>query len=460
MSTPAPNAAAEPPSAAAAVVAVGSPLPSSGIAALPAAATAMDINSTATSPFITSTSAAVSSAAPLLTNDAQCLLNDFFQDETVAAHLRTARHSYLDANRAVKEARSGLARFEAVCHRAAPKLELPKSMRIPWTKNAVLSDPSDAPGLLQDERAALALIEADCTKRAFDVLCLAKRKVISQLETHIIVNTHVGKHTSMFSKYVREYAAKVEARLRPAAAASSAMPSVSSVFPVSVAIARFTDTLRQDTNAIVRRLTNEEMRQDSESAATAALDSKAQEQVLAGAHSGTTIKRLAEQVIRKRLQPLSAAVAQLQNSSSRSSDSSTVRSSSSTLHAIASSETGAHDVDARPPVKAFRRTSNHRMTASPEFQLDPVFTASSSLPRRASDGRKRPAPEQLSSDDDAAESSSSSSLYAYGAPLRARSSNRQGGHPHARSLPRQQSSSDPEDPFKRRDSGKRNKHEQ
>ena len=408
----------------------------------------MDITSTAASPVLV---AAASFAAPLLTNDAQCLLNDFFQDETVAAHLKNARHSYLDANRAVKEARSGLARFEAVCHRAAPRLELPKSMRIPWTKNAVLSDPSDAPGLLQDERAALALIEADCTKRAFDVLCLAKRKIISQLETHILVNTHVGKHTSMFSKYVREYATKVEARLRPAAAAPSATPSVSFVFPVSVAIARFTDTLRQDTNAIVRQLTHEEMRQDSESAATAVLDSKAQEQVLAGAHSGTTIKHLAEQVIRQRLQPLSAAVAQLQNSRT----SSTVR-SPATLHAIASSESDPRDVDARPPVKAFRHTSNHRRTASAEFQLDPVFTASSSQPR-ASTGRKRPAPAPSSSDEDAAESSSSSLR---GAPRHARSSNRQGGNPHARSLPRQQSSSLPEGPFRHRDGGKRYKHEQ
>ena len=67
---------------------------------------------------------AASSAAPHMTSDAQRFLNDFFQDNTVAPHSKTARR----ANRAVKDARSGIARFEAVCHRAAPKL--PKSFRI------------------------------------------------------------------------------------------------------------------------------------------------------------------------------------------------------------------------------------------------------------------------------------------------------------------------------------------
>lgn len=397
----------------------------------------MDITTTAASPVVSLATALP--AAPPLTADAQCLLNDFFQDETVASHLKTARHSYLDANRAVKEARLRLARFEAVCHRAAPKIQLPKSMRVPWTKNALLSDPSDAPGLLQDERAALALIEADCTKRAVDVLCLAKRKVISHLETHILVNTHVGKHTSMFSKYVREYAAKVEARLRPAAVASSSASSSGSgpafVFPVSVAIARFTDTLRQDINAIVRQLTNEEMRQDSESAATAALDSEAQEQVLAGAHSGTTIRDLAERVVRNRLRPLSTAVAQLQDSSSRPAK-------------------AAGGPSAFHPIAPGKRNS---MNASEEFELDPVFTASSLLPQTFS-GRKRSAQAPLSSDDDSTESPSSAPSVA---PLRARSSNRQGGNPHARSLPHQQQpSSLHEDQLRRHDGGKRNRHGQ
>ncbi len=258
--------------------------------------------------------AAATSAArpPAHTAQAQSYLTDFCQSTRVQDMLREAKQSFLNADRDLKQARIQRDRFVAKCRRdGSPTVTLPGNLRLNLVKNSRFDSSKDQPAFAKESLDAMLALENATSKAAFDILCAAKAKWIAHLEERSNAAVHIAHHKALFVKVVRDYATRIDKKLSPAVAAASA--SASSIFPVAAAIDFFHQSITATINACVFAQIEADIAADAKKESARAAEFTAQEAVLAGAHNGKTIAKIAVREIEKRIVPLQQSVVDMQN---------------------------------------------------------------------------------------------------------------------------------------------------
>jgi hypothetical protein len=250
------------------------------------------------SPASVAASAAVQAAAT--PPHEATLLAAFRQLPSVQLRYADAVGPLLSAAKALKDATATRERFTARCNRAAPALALPKSIALNLVARARLPSVEGEPAFFAACHAALADIEREATKKVYDALLAAKDKHIAHLKGLANAHTFTITAAASFRAFTAEYAATVDT--------SYGFP----IFPVTAAVQDFERHLSVRTSESLLQAAEHAQAEKQNADAAALADRQAQEEVLAGAHSGQTITALANRAVDAKLLPLQQQLRQLQ----------------------------------------------------------------------------------------------------------------------------------------------------
>ena len=274
----------------------------------PAAAASAAASAAVASPFDTAalslTSLNASSAARL------ALLTRFIAQPQVQQRYAAAESDYLSASTALHQAMEKRDKFKAACNSNPPAIRLPSSMQMHLVKHAKLTPVATDAAFYREQIAALELIESESAAKIYTTLLAAKNKHIAHLQAQANVHAFLQRTLKDYRQFVVAYAADFDNRYGapPAAAASSssaasaasAASSASepaSSFPINDAVNHFDSHLQQRVNELILLTVTDQQTRLANKAQAIVEDSKAQEQVLAGAHSGESIAMIVQQKV-------------------------------------------------------------------------------------------------------------------------------------------------------------------
>lgn len=270
------------------------------------------------------------SAAPSLTSLTSssaarlALLTGFIAQPQVKQRYAAAEDAYLTASAALRQAMEQRDKFTASCTSNPPAIRLPSSMQMQLVKHAKLTPVADDPAFYREQIAALERIESESAAQIYKTLLAAKDKHVAHLQTRANAHSFQQRTLKDYQQFVTSYAADFDSRCGspPAAAAvSSSAPSSASAaasassFPISEAIHHFDSFLQQRMNELIMLAVNEQQTRLAAKAQATVEDNKAQEQVLAGAHTGQSI----EMIVQQKVAPLQKQLQQLQQQQHRAS---------------------------------------------------------------------------------------------------------------------------------------------
>lgn len=253
-------------------------------------------------------------------------LTKFIQRTKVQERYTAAAAAYERACDELQCARAEQAKFIAACNKHAPAVHLPSSLQLKLLKNAKLAPVTTDAAFYSAQIAELTQIEREASERIYQVLLAAKEKHVEHLQSQANAQAFIARSTEEYRLFVTTFAADYNMQFgfasppaaEPTAAASHAAADAhAAAFPTALIVKHFEQTLTSHITSYV--LLSVEHRQTRAAHKLQAMveESKAQEQVIGGAHSGATITSLAQREVAKQLMPLQKQVHQLQHQRSQ-----------------------------------------------------------------------------------------------------------------------------------------------
>lgn len=267
----------------------------------------------------TNTSAASPSTHPL-TNDASsnsnATLQQFLLRPGVKQRYADAIDTFTAARNELHTMEASLAKFTKVCNSHPPSIRLPSSMQLNIVKRAQLPAVTSDPSFHSAASAELQRIESETSSQIYEILLKAKTKHVEHLRSQCNAHSFAFRILESHRQFVTEFASEYDRNFgiqSHAAASSAATTPAHSAFPLDAAVTHFRDYLNEQLVRLVM-LGVEELNADRERRkAAAAAEYAAQEQTLAGAHTGETISLLANRAVDRRLAPIKQQLTQLQH---------------------------------------------------------------------------------------------------------------------------------------------------
>lgn len=245
------------------------------------------------------------------------MLASFLARPAVQQRYAEPRSAFLAALEEHQRADELLTKFKAACASSAPSIRLPTSLALNIVKRCKLSPPAADPHFFATETAALALIEKEASEKIYNVLLEAKSKQVKHLHAAAKPPVFAAHALAAHTAYVRSIAADTNALYVSASQPASAADSAS-VFPIADAIAHFELHLQSVVADVVSLTVDQRRAAQAAKAAALAAESQAQETVLAGAHTGETIRSIAEKVVHRELKAAAKPAAAASSSHSHS----------------------------------------------------------------------------------------------------------------------------------------------
>jgi hypothetical protein len=225
----------------------------------------------------------------------------FFQHEAVQQRLAAACKEFSDCSTALKSARAGRERFVLACNKNGAMKRLPAKLQWGLSKAVALSRDGVQDDFYSDERKQLAAIERDASDKAYDILLAAKDKHIAHLATCSNTRSFVEATEQAFAAELGRIADKFDQQSQ---ADSSALSQTAYSFPRAAVAQYFSEELLRRLQAMQLAAVTADSAEERRLAANLTAEHQAKETVLAGAHTGETLSRLAEQAARKTMAPL------------------------------------------------------------------------------------------------------------------------------------------------------------
>jgi hypothetical protein len=227
-------------------------------------------------------------------SDSSTILQTFLAQPAVEHHLHSAVGRFLSARKLLRDQETSLSKLTAACNSSG----LPKSMRLDIVSRTKLPTVEGLPEFFNDDIAALRKIEKDASAQVAKALITAKQRHVDHLKEAVNLNKFVLDASGEYQTYVLGYARSY----------ASATGSDANDFPTGDAVQTFYGELHQRCMQEVMDGISKEHQRKEEAKLKASADAKAQESVLAGAHTGATITAIANKAVtaalNQRLTPL------------------------------------------------------------------------------------------------------------------------------------------------------------
>lgn len=261
---------------------------SSNAAAANSAPTAAAVAALNTPPIPPNTTTAI------LLDSARTGLATFNASSDVQAFLKNSVQAYIDARAAHSKATTALSRFETTCSRAfgPAGIQLPKSMQLQLVKSARFDNVADDPQFNREAIEQLQCVEQETSKQIYNIMLTAKKKLVAHLHTKANAHAFVNLQTIAFeSAILNDYATNYDENFASADDASS--------FPRQAASQAFTGELLTRVSTCFTAEQEARRQAEKQKEAREANERRAQEQIVAGVHTGDNIRSIAEKAALK-----------------------------------------------------------------------------------------------------------------------------------------------------------------
>ena len=235
-------------------------------------------------------------------------MQQFFDAPAVQQRLTAACNDFSAATAAHQKAIEGRDHFVNSGSKNGGSKQLPAKLDWKLCKSAHFSLDAVSANFYATEKTTLRTIEREATEKAFDALLVAKNKHIAHLQQRCILPQFVKTATQDFLPELRRIADSFNTETQVDVNASS---QTGFAFPTEAVANYFRTELHRRLNAQTLAAVDAKQREAQRLANQQTEEHKAQEQILAGAHSGQTIKLIAEQAVNKHLAPMQRQLDQI-----------------------------------------------------------------------------------------------------------------------------------------------------
>ena len=254
----------------------------------------------------TMTIASPNTTAAILLDSARTGLATFNASSDVQAFLKNSVQAYIDARAAHSKAATALSRFETTCSRTLGPagLQLPKSMQLQLVKSARFDNVPDNPHFNRDAIEQLQRVEQETSKQIFTIMLGAKKKLVAHLHEKANAHRFVNLQTIAFENAIlNDYAKNYDDNFASAENQSS--------FPHQEASRAFTSELLKRVSACFTEEQEARRQAEKQKEAREAEERRAQEQIVAGVHTGANIRSIAEKAALKAVDSVNKKTANL-----------------------------------------------------------------------------------------------------------------------------------------------------
>jgi hypothetical protein len=239
---------------------------------------------------------------PHSNTESSTILLTFLAQPAVKAHFHSTVGRFLSARKLLKDQERSLSKLTAACASSG----LPKSMRLEIVNRTNLPTVEGHPEFFAADVAALRQIEKETSERVAKALITARQRHIDHLRKEVNLSSFLQSACAEYDTFVQEHAQSF----------ASASGTAASDFPSGQALEAFRKDLRARCEELLMNDIMKERQEKEEAKQEAIDDIKAQETVLAGAHTGATIKAIADKAVQEglmnKLTPLQEQVRRLQ----------------------------------------------------------------------------------------------------------------------------------------------------
>ena len=349
-----------------------------------------------------SSSSSSSSSSDSLTNQ---LLDDFLNWNTTIQLYCDAVGKFLTLQKDYRNAASQLTKFQSTSSRHAPRVTLPKSLSLKFTKSILFKPVPDQPDFYKQYTDQLTKLENDTTQSIVTIITAAKQAHLDTLRSNLNPISFISQQVNSYTPHVTEYEKRIRelTTIKPAsssstadstsaAAAASSSTSLSApshtVFPTQRAISHFESMLHTRINELVSGQIQTDIDAESTAAAQTAASNSAKEDIMVGAHTRETLHNLAKRTVEKAIAPIQRTLTGLrhQRSMEATSAADSAITDSSSRHrrekpGVASNSTAASSSSSHnaPPSISKKHHSSSRSDLT-VYKLDPASVTSSRLP--------------------------------------------------------------------------------
>ena len=258
------------------------------------------------------------------------VLQHFLNGKNVQLAYATAIDAYKNAHKALRAAEKQLHNLQSKQTTSSSSVSLPRSLKLSIVERVLFIPVAGDEAFYRTEIDTLAQLEADASKKIYEVIVQARKKHIAHLKASLnsisYITQAVVTHTSLVNEYAKIHdrfhvdASRVDAAPTGAAPTSAAVAPTSShaSFPIKDATAHFESSLRTRIDEFIAVQLHKQLDADTKAKAARDTDLTRQEKVAAGTHNGENISTIATNAAEKALMPLQQQVddlAQLQKQS-------------------------------------------------------------------------------------------------------------------------------------------------
>jgi hypothetical protein len=213
------------------------------------------------------------------------------------------------ANDVLLKAQQSLDRFTNIGVKHGDPKQLPRDLCWEITRKARLTAVPGDESFYADTVAALRATEREAAEKVYDTLVAAKRKHIEHLHAQRNIRDVVARAMREFHPILEQHAAQFNA---DSGADPLALSQTNFAFPTDAVAAHFEQELHKRLTAATLARINTQQEEKQRREEQLAEEHKAQETVLAGAHTGKTIAMLAQKEAEKLIEPVRRQLAALQ----------------------------------------------------------------------------------------------------------------------------------------------------
>jgi len=244
-----------------------------------------------------------------LAPDATSAHQQFLAAPAVQHRLAAACDRFNTAADQLQKATLARDRFIAAATKQGGAKQLPVSLRWKLSESIKLGQQSVPDGLYADDLAQLRAIEQDATDKAYDVILSARDKHLAHLKSQCNMRDFISSEAQSFQPVLEAQAREFNALINIDEFAAS---QASFSFPTAAVAAHFASELQRMLQAQTLAKVDASQQQQQLALQRQAEEYKAQEVVLAGAHTGETIAKLAQQQVDKAVTPIMKQLQQIQ----------------------------------------------------------------------------------------------------------------------------------------------------
>jgi hypothetical protein len=234
----------------------------------------------------------------------QAFITRFTAQPSVQKQYSDAAAAYGAGLEALQQARNLKEKFITRCN-SDGSLRLPKSLQLTLVNRAKFTTVENNPNFFKEQIAELERIEKTTSESIYKGILESKTQLILHHEARSNAHSFIALQTAAYKQFVVK-----SAQTYDGITGTSTSSNSSFIFPIDALVSHFEQFLHKHVQEHALELLEKHRKEEELKTEAAAANTLVQEKILAGAHTGETIKLVVEKTVKEQLSSLNNKQAQ------------------------------------------------------------------------------------------------------------------------------------------------------